>query len=74
MSRYLHVSKWSISIVYMFYKGGASPYYFGTTNLWCMMKNEKGKRDAPWRSTIALTHRFIYYKGYYFDFLSKYKT
>eukprot|EP00105_Crassostrea_gigas_P005513 XP_011419147.1 PREDICTED: uncharacterized protein LOC105322243 [Crassostrea gigas] len=51
-------------------RGGASPYYFGTTNLGCMMKYGKGKRRAPWRSTIALTHRFIYYKGFYFEFMS----
>nr|XP_022345252.1 uncharacterized protein LOC111137850 [Crassostrea virginica] len=47
-------------------KGGASPYYFGTTNLWCI---KKGKREAPSRGTWSLSHRFIYYKGYYFEFL-----
>ncbi|XP_078312493.1 uncharacterized protein LOC111132763 [Crassostrea virginica] len=47
--------------------GGASPYYFGTTSLWCL---SKGKRGAPSRSTWALKHRFIYYKGYYFELWS----
>lgn len=48
--------------------GGTSPYYFGTTNLFCMAS--KGKRgSAPSRSIWALTHRFINYKGKYFDFL-----
>ena len=51
-----------------FLSGGASPYYFGTTNLWCI---KKGKREAPSRGTWSLSHRFIYYKGYYFEFLSK---
>ncbi|XP_078311626.1 uncharacterized protein LOC111134274 [Crassostrea virginica] len=46
--------------------GGASPYYFGTTSLWCL---SKGKRGAPSRSTWSLTHRFIYYKDFYFEFL-----
>ena len=55
-------------ILLFFLSGGASPYYFGTTNLWCM---KKGKRGAPSRNTWALSHRFIYYKGYYFEFLSK---
>ncbi|XP_011421702.1 uncharacterized protein [Magallana gigas] len=51
-------------------RGGASPYYFGTTNLFCMA----GKRGAPARGTWALSHRFIYYKGYYFEFLSSSKA
>ncbi|XP_078312677.1 uncharacterized protein LOC144619171 [Crassostrea virginica] len=28
-----------------------------------------GKRDAPARGTWDLSHRFIYYQGYYFEFL-----
>lgn len=31
----------------------------------------KGKRGAPWRGTWSYTHRFIYYRGKYFDLLGK---
>ncbi|KAK3086341.1 hypothetical protein FSP39_017078 [Pinctada imbricata] len=49
---------------------GSKPYYFGTTSLWCMMRNaKKGKRaSAPSRSVLRPSHRFIYYQGYYFEF------
>ena len=41
------------------------PYYFGTTNLWCMVKE---KREAsPSRPTWTLKHRWIQYGGYYFE-------
>lgn len=54
-------------------RSGASPYYFGTTELLCM--TTKGKREsAPSRSTGAFIHRFIYYKGKYFDFLGDSKV
>ncbi|XP_062607345.1 uncharacterized protein LOC134282015 [Saccostrea cucullata] len=52
-------------------RGGASPYYFGTTNLWCM---NKGRRGIPTRGVWELTHRFIYYKGLYFEFSSDSKA
>lgn len=32
----------------------------------------KGKRSAPSRGTLEWVHRFIYYKGYYFEFFGKY--
>ncbi|XP_063410305.1 uncharacterized protein LOC134693421 [Mytilus trossulus] len=44
------------------------PYYFGTTDLFCMTKT--GKRDAPSRYTKAISHRWILYKGHYFERLS----
>uniref|UniRef100_A0A194ALC9 Uncharacterized protein n=1 Tax=Pinctada fucata TaxID=50426 RepID=A0A194ALC9_PINFU len=48
----------------------AKPYYFGKTNLWCMMKyGKKGKRSAPKRHNLwSLSHSFIYYDGWYFEF------
>ncbi|CAG2209393.1 unnamed protein product [Mytilus edulis] len=45
---------------------GGEPYYFGTTDLSCM-----GKRKAPSRSTRSHKHRWILYKGYYFERLNK---
>ena len=55
-------------VLFFFLSGGTSPYYFGTTSLWCITK---GKRGAPSRSTWSLTHRFIYYKSFFFEFLGK---
>eukprot|EP00105_Crassostrea_gigas_P007454 XP_011421704.1 PREDICTED: uncharacterized protein LOC105324338 [Crassostrea gigas] len=52
----------------------ATPYYFGTTDLSCMHRNIRGKRSAPSRGTLEWVHRFIYYKGYYFEFFGKYNT
>ncbi|XP_061194329.1 uncharacterized protein LOC133202505 [Saccostrea echinata] len=49
---------------------GASPYYFGTTNLNCI-SSKKGKRGAPTRGRLSYIHRFIYYRGKYFDFIGK---
>lgn len=46
----------------------ASPYYFGTTDLTCMMRSDRRKREIPQRSKLLWAHRFIYYKGYYFEF------
>ncbi|KAJ8299733.1 hypothetical protein KUTeg_023793 [Tegillarca granosa] len=43
------------------------PYYFGTTNLICM--SSKGKR-APDRGLWDISHRWIYYQGFYFERLS----
>lgn len=51
-------------------RGSASPYYFGTTNLACMI-NGKRKRRAPSRGVWEYTHRFIYYQGYYFEFSNR---
>lgn len=45
----------------------ASPYYFGTTDLTFMM-TERRKRELQQRSERLWAHRFIYYKGYYFEF------
>ncbi|KAJ8315938.1 hypothetical protein KUTeg_005952, partial [Tegillarca granosa] len=43
-------------------------YYFGTTDLICMNKlSSRRKRAAPWRSTLVITHRWIYYDGWYFE-------
>ncbi|OPL21646.1 hypothetical protein AM593_07058, partial [Mytilus galloprovincialis] len=44
------------------------PYYFGTTALFCMTK--KGKRAAPSRGTKDLNHRWILYRGYFFERLN----
>lgn len=50
-------------------RGSASPYYFGVTDLACMNdKKRKGKRSAPARGIWDYTHRFIFYRGYYFEF------
>ncbi|XP_078312609.1 uncharacterized protein LOC144619131 [Crassostrea virginica] len=46
-------------------RSGAYSYYFGTTDLHCM----RGKREMPWRGIWEITHRLLYYRGYYFDFL-----
>lgn len=51
----------------------ASPYYFGTTDLTCIMKSDRRKREVPNRNTLEWAHRFIYYKGYYFEFGSNSK-
>lgn len=51
----------------------ASPYYFGTTDLTCMMRSDRRKREIPQRSKLLWAHRFIYYKGYYFEFGSNSK-
>lgn len=59
---------WLNFILFSFFKGGDNPYYFGTTNLWCM---HKGKRGPPSRGIWELKHRFIYYQGYYIEFLGK---
>lgn len=39
-----------------------------------MHRNMKGKRSAPSRGTLEWVHRFIYYKGYYFEFFGKYNV
>lgn len=44
------------------------PYYFGTTALFCLTK--KGKRAAPSRGTKDLNHRWILYRGYFFERLN----
>ncbi|KAJ8317776.1 hypothetical protein KUTeg_004670 [Tegillarca granosa] len=44
---------------------GGKPYYFGTTNLWCIKKYKRGA--APSRGTWTLKHRWIYYEGFYFE-------
>ncbi|XP_062578459.1 uncharacterized protein LOC134278518 [Saccostrea cucullata] len=57
------------------YKVGASAYYFGTTNLSCMIRKVlKGKRSAPQRNNREFSHRFIYYQGKYFDFMDTSKV
>ncbi|XP_052706245.1 uncharacterized protein LOC128181767 isoform X2 [Crassostrea angulata] len=52
----------------------ATPYYFGTTDLSCMHRNIRGKRSAPSRGTLEWVHRFIFYKGYYFEFFDNSKA
>ncbi|XP_062599385.1 uncharacterized protein LOC134260876 [Saccostrea cucullata] len=47
------------------------PYYFGNTHLGCLLPfliRHRGKRSAPWRGRWDLVHRFIYYRGKYFEF------
>ena len=51
------------------YTDGTDPYYFGTTHLLCMLRE---KREAPRRAHWEISHRFLYYQGYYFDFLGKF--
>lgn len=51
-------------------RGSASPYYFGTTDLSCMLKGKR-KRRAPSRGVWDYKHRFIYYQGYYFEFSNR---
>ena len=55
--------------MFIIHTDGTDPYYFGTTNLLCMLRE---KREAPRRAQWVLTHRFFYYQGYYFDFLGKF--
>ncbi|XP_048747604.2 uncharacterized protein LOC125659854 [Ostrea edulis] len=51
-------------------RNGASPYFFGTTDLNCMMaQRDKFKRSVPKRNIWSYIHRFVYYRGKYFDFL-----
>lgn len=52
------------------FEGGAYPYHFGTGDKYCVRR----KRRTPWRGVWEITHRYLYYRGYYFDFLGKYKT
>lgn len=50
---------------------GTSSYYFGTTDLpGGSSSSGKGrkKRSYPSRGIWEMTHRFIYYKGFYFEF------
>ncbi|XP_062573568.1 uncharacterized protein LOC134235448 isoform X1 [Saccostrea cucullata] len=55
---------------------GAYPYYFGTTDLSCVIIQslKRGKRSAPARGTLDLSHRFIEYRGNYYDLLSNSKV
>lgn len=46
----------------------ASPYYFGTTDLTCMMTGDRRKRQLPQRRERIWAHRFINYQGHYFEF------
>ena len=47
------------------------PFYFGTTNLECMNRlNAKGKRSAPYRWVHQITHRYLYYRGKYFEYFT----
>ncbi|XP_061194447.1 uncharacterized protein LOC133202616 [Saccostrea echinata] len=57
-------------------RDGAYPYYFGTTDLVCVIieSRKRGKRSAPSRGTSDLSHRFIEYRGNYYDFLSNSKV
>ena len=56
-------------ILFIIHTDGTDPYYFGTTNLLCMLRE---KREAPRRAQWEISHRFLYYEGYYFDFLGKF--
>ncbi|CAG2215300.1 unnamed protein product [Mytilus edulis] len=40
-------------------------FYFGTTNLDCF---NRGKR-SPSISTIRLTHRYLYYRGFFYEWM-----
>ena len=52
--------------LFIFYTDGTDPYYFGTTNLLCIM--HYAKRHAPTRGNWDINHGFLYYKEYFFDF------
>ncbi|XP_061194332.1 uncharacterized protein LOC133202508 [Saccostrea echinata] len=59
------------------YRDGTHPYYFGTTHLRCIYQHSKGKRrkrSAPSRWTYSPTHRFIEYRGYFYDFQTSSKV
>ncbi|XP_061194585.1 uncharacterized protein LOC133202729 [Saccostrea echinata] len=57
------------------YRGGAHTYYFGTTHLMCIIQHRnRGKRGAPWRGPWTTDHRFIEYRGYYYDFQTNSKV
>lgn len=51
--------------------GHPYPYWFGETNLGCLLgKNGKrGKRTPTHRYTLSLSHRWIHYRGHYFEFI-----
>ncbi|WAR29384.1 hypothetical protein MAR_002952 [Mya arenaria] len=46
------------------------PYYFGETSFSCLGKKKGRKRRSnhPTRYTLKLTHRYLFYRGYYFEF------
>jgi len=49
--------------------GHPHPYWFGQTNLNCLLRLcIKGKRAAPHRNTLEYKHRWIKYRGHYFEF------
>ncbi|KAH3755210.1 uncharacterized protein LOC127847429 [Dreissena polymorpha] len=53
--------------------GLAVPFYYGHSNLSCTKgkgKN-KGKRSLNTVSTTRLVHRFVYYCGYYFEWIDE---
>jgi hypothetical protein len=53
--------------------GQDHPYWFGKTDLKCLMRSgrKKGKRGAPHKYTLACKHRWIKYCGHYFEFLGR---
>lgn len=62
--------------MYLFYRsiltGKPYPYWFGKTNLACAIRFGKGRRKrgaVPHRYEHSLTHRWIEYRGHYFEFL-----
>ncbi|XP_061170063.1 uncharacterized protein LOC133179290 [Saccostrea echinata] len=51
-------------------RNGTFPYYFGTSDLRCMVAQPiEHRRSASSRYIWSWTHRFIQYRGKYFDFL-----
>ncbi|XP_048752014.2 deubiquitinase DESI2-like [Ostrea edulis] len=42
---------------------GGKPYYFGTTDLLCKI----GRRSAPSRFALSVSHRWILFDGEYFE-------
>ena len=51
--------------------GKPYPYWFGKTNLSCLigLGKGRGKRGVPERFELALDHRWIKYRGHYFEIL-----
>ena len=51
--------------------GKPYPYWFGKTNLNCLMRygKKRRKRGVPHRYELALTHRWIKYRDHYFELI-----
>lgn len=77
-SSYLNVEMFliniRISIIFCLGRSRGSPYYFSDTAKHCAVRK---RRDAPDWSEIRIIHRWIYYRGWYFEFIGgtpRYRT